>query len=197
MFKHLKKSVSSYIYDPTCRINASTGQLEGSSLVQAERRLGDLPNLFEDDTARKAMDPDLLVYHVVAHMTVPEGTPGGLFFGTSYVEAGRVGDEYFMTKGHLHSKKNTGEYYWGIRGEGALILMDEQRNCRAERVFPGSLHYIPGKTAHRLANTGDETLAVGACWMSESGHDYSSIEQFGFSARLKSVDCVPFLFKGE
>ena len=62
--------------------------------------------------------------------------------------------------------------------------MDENGYCRWEKVFPGSVHYIPGNVAHRLANTGTETLRVGACWPSDAGHDYATIAANGFTKRL-------------
>jgi glucose-6-phosphate isomerase len=155
--------------------------------------LREFVGLYADEQARKLLDQDQIVYRIVIHVPVPESTVGALLFGTSLLEPGRVGDEYFMTKGHFHEKRNTAEYYWGISGQGVLILMDENRRCWAEQVWPGSLHHIPGRVAHRLANTGDSTLAVGACWPADAGHDYSSIADRGFSARLKDIDGIPQL----
>jgi glucose-6-phosphate isomerase len=98
-----------------------------------------------------------------------------------------------MTKGHFHSQTDRAEFYWGVKGKGMLILMDRSRKTWAEEVFPGSLHYIGGDVAHRLANTGDENLVVGACWPSDAGHDYEEIAINGFSARLMEVNGVPTL----
>ncbi|MEM9354509.1 MAG: glucose-6-phosphate isomerase family protein [Planctomycetota bacterium] len=161
--------------------------------MNSERTVGDLAGIFENEPARQAMDQSQVVYRVSAHLPVSDGTEAGLFYGASYLEPGRVGDEYFMTKGHFHQKRHAAEYYWGIRGDGVLLLMDEQRRCWGERVTPGSLHYIPGNVAHRLVNVGDETLAVGACWPSDAGHDYATIAELGFSSRIKCVDGVPEL----
>lgn len=71
--------------------------------------------------------------------------------------------------------------------------MDESGKCWFEPMQPGSLHYIPGYIAHRLANTGDTPLRVGACWPSDAGHDYASIAEHGFTARLMNVGGVPTL----
>ena len=90
---------------------------------------------------------------------------------------------------------NRGEYYWCIKGEGVIILMDEQRNCRAEYLHPQSLHYIPGYTAHRVANTGTGELVFNACWPSDAGYNYDEILVNGFSARLLSIDDKPVLVK--
>jgi glucose-6-phosphate isomerase len=65
-----------------------------------------------------------------------------------------VGNEYFMTRGHFHARREQGEVYFGLRGSGLLLLQDEQGQARFEQVFAGSVHIIPGFTAHRLINTG-------------------------------------------
>ena len=48
---------------------------------------------------------------------------------------------------------------------------------------PGSVHYIPGNVAHRVANTGNEPLIFLASWPSDAGHDYARIRETGFSKR--------------
>jgi len=181
------------IQEAQVRIDPGTGNLDGEDVTTIRRSLADLSGVFEDEPAYRAMPGQTPVYRVQAHLSVTEGTRGGLYFGTSFIEPGRVGDEYFMTKGHFHSVRDTAEYYWGIAGRGCLILMDEARRTWAQWVRPGSLHYIPGRVAHRLANTGDQTLVVGACWPSDASHDYASLASQGFSARLKCIDGRPQL----
>ena len=162
--------------------------------AQSHRTLADLKGVFADEAARAAMPQDTQVYRVLTHENGErEGQEGGLFFGTSFVNPGRVGGEYFMTKGHYHAKRNTAEYYFCISGHGALILMDEEGNTWMEEMERGTLHYIPRCVAHRLANTGDEVLAVGCCWSTECGHDYASIAEKGFTCRLMEVDGKPRL----
>jgi len=169
------------------------GQLSGPAVEESVRTLGQMKGVFADEAARTAMDPGTVVYRVQRHQPVPDGTPGGLFFGTSFIEPGRVGDEYFMTKGHFHSRRAAGEYYWCIAGEGVLVLMTEDRATWGVTLTPGAVHYIPGYTAHRLVNTGDATLSVGACWPSDAGHDYESIARDGFGARVLARDGAPQL----
>jgi len=170
------------------QVDLLTGSLTGCNVVRQERRLRDLAGLYADTPALAALDQEQIVYRVEMHAAVAEGTPGGLFFGSSFLEPGRVGDEYFMTKGHFHANRDAAEYYWGVQGTGGLIIMDEAGHCWAEQVFSGSLHYIPGRVAHRLANTGNTTLVVGACWPADAGHDYAAIVERGFSARLREID---------
>ena len=178
-------------------VDMLTGKPSGGRTASGVKRLGQLKNVFADKEAFEKLDPETVVYRVECHYPVDEGTPGGLFFGASYIMPGKVGNEYFMTKGHYHSRPECAEYYWGISGEGVLLLKDQNGSCRAEKVEKGSLHYVPGNTAHRLVNTGTEVLAVGACWPSDAGHDYGSAEQSGFGALVVEEDGAPAVIKKE
>jgi len=175
-------------------IDIQTGKLSGN-VIESEKHISDLMNVFKDERVRAQMPQDTLVYLVQMHKAEKEGKEGGLFFGTSFIYPGLVGNEYFMTRGHFHSKIDTAEYYWCIDGEGVLLLMDEERNCDTEIMSPGSLHYIKGRIAHRIVNTGIKVLAVGACWPSDAGHDYKSIEKDGFPIRLLCINGEPTLVK--
>ena len=104
------------------------------------------------------------------HDKEAEGTPGGLLFGTSFVYPGKVGDEYFMTKGHFHAKRDTAEYYFCISGRGALILMTKRETAGRRRWSAARSTTFRAPFAHRLANTGEEVLAVGCCWGADCGH---------------------------
>jgi len=181
------------IKQPPQGINIAEGTFSGDNLIASSKTLGQLENMFSNEAARQKMDQSQPVYRVQAHLPVPDGTTGGLFFGTTWIQAGTVGGEYFMTHGHFHQLADRGEYYWGLKGKGVLILMDGQRNGSAEYMYPGSIHYIPAYTAHRVANIGDDELAFGACWPSDAGHNYDEIKKHGFSKRLFNRDGVPTL----
>jgi glucose-6-phosphate isomerase len=168
-------------------------QLTGQEIINKSTSIASLKGIFKDELARSTRDQDELIYEVQAHLPVPEGTLGGLFFGLTKIHPGKVGDEYHMTRGHFHELSDRAEYYWGIKGEGYLILMDRNRKTWAQKMEPGSLHFIPEHTAHRVANTGQEILSFGACWPSDAGHDYQEIADHGFSARLRQVDGHPLL----
>jgi glucose-6-phosphate isomerase len=87
----------------------------------------------------------------------------------------------------VHSIGNRGEFYVIRKGEGALLLWkDGPKVC--QKMSAGSVHYIPGHDAHRFANTGDEPLVFIACWPSDAGCDYSTIEKSRFRWRLLKRD---------
>ena len=177
-------------------IGLTNFELKGSPVHFQQRHLDEIASIYEDQEALKLLPSQTIVYTVQSWLPVAEETLGGLFFGTSTIMAGKVGNEYFMTKGHFHKKSDRAEFYWGVQGMGILILMDCDRNTWGEEVYPGSLHYIGPDTAHRLANTGDQSLVVGACWPSDAGHDYEEIARNGFSARLIEIDGKPVLVSG-
>lgn len=171
----------------------TANHLVGDGVDNITRQIKDLKGIFQDKEAFNQMNPDEVAYEVSSFLPVGEGTPGGLYFGITYLHPGKVGNEYFMTKGHFHANIDRAEYYWGLTGEGMLLFMDEERNVWAEKMFPGSLHYIPGGMAHRVANTGSRLLSFAACWPSDAGHNYEEIATNGFARRLVEKNGVPHL----
>jgi glucose-6-phosphate isomerase len=179
------------------RIDWRTGEMRGATVETKHKRLGEMRGAFRDQRAFAARAAEEIVYSVEFWRPVQEGTPGGLFWGQTTILPGLVGDEYFMTAGHFHAVRDRAEYYVTIRGEGGLLLMDEDGRTRWEPMSPGSVHYIPGRVAHRVANTGGAPLTFVACWPSDAGHDYGTIAERGFSARLRKVNGRPELIAGE
>ena len=83
-----------------------------------KRRLSQMKGMFADPKAyeekRKEGDPVVYEFHSIP---VPE-TAGDLAFGCSIVNPGKVGDEYYFTKGHFHTILDTGEVYYCLKGHG-------------------------------------------------------------------------------
>jgi len=181
----------SNIYEPKVWFKGKN--LTGENIDQTVRTLKDIKGIFYQQDVVDTMPQDKVIYEVESYFPVKDGTEGGLFYGITYIQPGTVGDEYFMTKGHFHQIRNRAEVYLGIEGEGMLILMDEERNTWAEKIYPGSIHYINGHIAHRTANTGDTVFSFGAFWPADAGHDYDTIAQHGFSKILVKQNGKPVL----
>jgi glucose-6-phosphate isomerase, archaeal len=130
-------------------------------------------------------------------LPVSAGTEGGLFWGVTILQPGKVGDEYFMTHGHFHANTTRAEYYVTVSGSGMLIRMDAERRTWGEPMAAGSLHYIHGEHAHRVANVGKVPLVFWACWGSDAGYDYGTIAARGFGARLVERNGQPVFVTGE
>lgn len=165
-------------------IHWTDGSLSGPGIRHSVKTLGQLRGIFLDYDEWARMDPNRVIYSVQWVAPVAEETVGGLFWGNTTIEAGCVGDEYFMTHGHYHIRRDRSEFYATIQGSGILLLMDRNRRAWAEEMAPGSMHYVPAGVAHRAVNTGSEALHFVACWPSDAGHDYQTIARSGFSLRV-------------
>ncbi|MGR1223324.1 glucose-6-phosphate isomerase family protein [Aeromonas veronii] len=163
-------------------LDFATGKLGGAELVEKSTTLADLQGLFADLHAEAALSPDTRLYRVA--MLPGNGGEGDLNMGVTYLEAGRVGQEFFMTRGHIHARAEQAEYYFGLCGRGLLLLQDMAGVCRLEQVFAGSVHHIPGHVAHRLVNTGETQLSALAVWPAIAGHDYRLMAERGFGLRV-------------
>lgn len=167
------------------RVDLRTGLMEGDAQVErASKTIGQMGDVFLDEPARLLIDAETVVYSVEYWRPVADGTEGGLFWGNSTIFPGVVGEEYFMTRGHFHVRLDRAEYYSTVSGNGMLVLMDEQRRSCVQVMEAGTTHYIPGRIAHRVVNTGEAALTFLACWPSDAGHDYASINEQGFSLRV-------------
>lgn len=183
------------IQEPASLVDWSTGRLQGAEVQERVKTIRELERLFHDADSWRRMDPGTVVYRVQWWEPVAEGTEGGLFWGHTVIAPGRVGDEYFMTHGHFHAKRDRAEFYGTVQGQGMLILADACGRVWSEPMTAGSLHYIHGGVAHRVANTGKAPLMFLACWPSDAGHDYGTIATQGFGARLVCRDGVPILVR--
>lgn len=166
----------------------ASGVFANGPLIRKTTRLADLPGVFIDNDAWRKCDPQQSVYDV--EMPDSPSGEGALYVGVTHLHAGNIGDEFFMTRGHFHQRREQGEVYFGLRGTGLLLLQTTTGQARLERVRPGSVHIIPSFTAHRLISTGKETLSALAVWPSVAGHDYMALCR-GFALRVFTSENHP------
>ena len=174
-----------------------SGGMSGPPVQESAKKLADLKGIFFDRAALALLDPDKEIYRVRWWAPVSPGDEGGLFWGVTILQPGKVGDEYFMTHGHFHANRTRAEFYTPVRGKGLLLRMDEQRRTWGEEMAPGTLHAISGRHAHRVVNVGDEPLIFWACWGSDAGYDYAVIRERGFGARVVEHNGRPALVPSE
>lgn len=145
------------------------------------RRLSSMKGQFLDASAYQEMlaREDVVLYEVL-EVERPEH-PGEFRFGLSIVHPGKVGTEYWMTKGHFHAIRDTAELYYCLRGEGVMVMETPEGEWSVEELRPGRLLYVPPRWAHRSVNTGaQEDLVTYFAYPAHAGHDYASIEKQGF-----------------
>lgn len=94
----------------------------------------------------------------------------GFETGLTVIEPGRVGKEYFMTKGHRH-KKPVEEIYILIKGVGKLLIKEKNRTKKMD-LKKSKIYLIPAKSGHRIINVGKNRLEVLTIYSKNAGHDY-------------------------
>lgn len=146
-----------------------------------QRRLSEMAGMYLDEAVRAEMAgrEDSLVYEFY-DMGVPK-RPGAIAYGTTILYPGRVGEEYFMTKGHFHRILDTAEVYYCLRGRGMLLMENPEGDWEVQEMTPGAAVYVPQRYAHRSINIDPaEPLVAFFAFRGDAGHDYGTIETRGF-----------------
>jgi glucose-6-phosphate isomerase len=156
-----------------------------------QRRLSQMKGMYAGHEALLKMleGGDPLVYEFY-ELGAPEDA-GDLAFGTSIVYPGKVGGEYFMTKGHFHTIIGTGEVYICLRGRGIMLQENPEGDWSASELVPGRAVYCAQRYAHRSINTGAEPLVTFYSFRADAGHDYGTIETKGYRKLVVEVDGKP------
>jgi len=158
----------------------SDGVLEGRNVSSYRKLFHEIGDIYENAAG---MNPAEVMYDVYSYAE-GQAQAGNLQAGLTVLYPILVNGECNMTRGHWHADRGCAEIYAGVQGIGLLLLMNDAGETWAEQVFPGSVHHIDGRLAHRLVNTGDVPLRVGAVWSCAAGHDYDSVAKHGFGLRV-------------
>jgi glucose-6-phosphate isomerase, archaeal len=152
------------------------------------RTLSSLRGQFLDQETYTALldQSDTLVYEVY-EIKRPE-VYGELIMGTTILHPGRVGKEFFMTKGHFHAILNTAEVYITLKGKGVMVMETPEGDTSVEELAPGRVLYVPPRWAHRSVNTSDEDLSFFFTYPADAGHDYGTIENHGFRKLILAAE---------
>lgn len=170
-----KKNLASTLTD----FDLATGLSKTQKSIQ--RHLSQMRNMYYDSDAYEAQlqRQDLLIYEFF-DMGIPKSEKE-IAYGTSITYSGKIGDEYFMTKGHFHSVLDTAEVYYCLRGSGYIMMENPEGDWEAREMKPGSAIYVPARYAHRSINISPvEPLVTFFAFPGHAGHDYGSIEKEGF-----------------
>jgi glucose-6-phosphate isomerase len=156
------------------------------------RTLSALKGQFLDQVTYNQMlaEDDRLIYEVY-EIKRPE-VEGEMLMGISIVHPGKVGNEFFMTKGHFHSVLETSEIYYCLRGEGFMVMETPEGDTSVEALSPGKVLYVPPRWAHRSVCTSRlEDLVTFFAYPANAGHDYGTIERSGFRKLVVDGDHGP------
>ena len=152
----------------------------GAFSSKSERTLSDLAGQFLDAAAyeRALAEGDRLVY--VVYQSTGSGQAGDLDYGLTVLWPGKIGNEYWMTKGHYHHVLETSEVYYCLQGTGYMVMEDISGHWAVEKLASARGLYVAPGWAHRMVNVGNVPLAALYVCPSHAGHDYHTIETRGF-----------------
>lgn len=143
-----------------------------------EKKMTDLVGLYADEPALKKLideQNDPVVYDVEDFK--PGAGSGDLIYGITRMSPGRVGREYFLTRGHIHAQADRPEIYYGQSGHGLMQLESPDGETRVVEIKPQSICYVPPFWIHRSVNVGTEDLVMVFVYPADSGQDYGIIEK--------------------
>ena len=160
-------------------VDIAAGQLKGATnrYVKTYR---DLDGLYEDAEAFAALlakRGDAVAYEVTDYK--PSANAGDIIIGVTRMEPGKVGDEYYMTRGHIHARPNRPEMYYGESGLGVMLLESPAGDIRTVEIGPRTMCYVPPFWIHRSVNVGQEPLVMTFAYPADSGQDYDIIANAG------------------
>ena len=150
------------------------------STQSTKRTLSQMKGMYAEDSAlEKLIETDDPLVYEFYEIGAPEHA-GDIASGTSIVYPGKVGNEYFMTKGHFHTIIDTAETYYCLSGTGYMLTENAAGDWVAHKLYPGAMVYVPKGYAHRSVNTGNVPLVTFFAFRGDAGHDYGTIEEKGF-----------------
>jgi glucose-6-phosphate isomerase len=162
-----------------CVVNVSDGALENCN-GRYEKRLADLSGLYANQMAfdsllRESGNP--VVYSVEDYRL--SSKPGDLIFGLTSMAPGYVGDEFFLTRGHIHAEADRPEIYYGQNGDGLMLMESPDGESRIVEIRPRTICYVPPFWIHRSVNVGHENFVMTFVYPADSGQDYEIIARSG------------------
>lgn len=157
-----------------------------------KRYLSQMTEMFYDiDSAKNILKNDDPIIYEFHEMTPPQ-TAGDLAFGCSIIYPGKIGNEYYMTKGHFHTVLETAEIYHCLSGHGYILLENPEGDWSAHELSAGKTIYVPKRCAHRSINIDNKApLVTYFVFRADAGHDYGTIESKGYRKLLVEIDNTP------
>lgn len=160
------------------RIDAMDGTMSGRTGVK-RIRIRDLQDLYADGAAfdRLAIAHGEDIAYEVQEFRPDRMAPHELVFGTSTLQPGKVGNEYFITRGHIHAEVDRPEIYYCLRGHGVMHMETPAGETHPVEMTPGTVVHVPAYWIHRSVNVGAEPLITPFCYPADAGQDYAIIER--------------------
>lgn len=163
----------------SCQVDLQLGLMQNHT-GHYQKRLSDLDGLYADEQAYQSLlsqSGNAVVYEVTEWR--PPVRSGDMIFGLTRMSPGRVGEEYFLTRGHIHAVADRPEIYYGQRGEGLMLMESPDGETRVVEIKPQTVCYVPPYWIHRSVNTGNDDFVMLFSYPADAGQDYDIIARSG------------------
>ncbi|MBN9071650.1 MAG: glucose-6-phosphate isomerase [Rhizobiales bacterium] len=170
-----------------CGVSVETGMLENGD-GHYRKTYRDLAGLYADAAAFDAIvseKGDQVAYEVTSY--TPGKKTSDMIMGVTRMEPGRVGREYYLTRGHIHANGDRPEVYYTLSGRGIMQMESPDGEVRLVEMGPQQICYVPPFWIHRSVNIGDTDLVMFFSYPADSGQDYGIIERSG-GMRVRVMD---------
>ena len=170
-----------YVHPDSLQIQPNTGGYR--------KYLRELEGIYEDQTGFGSL-VETRGNEVAYRVEEARFTDGGsdLITGISVLEPGKVGSEFFMTRGHLHQRADRPETYYCLTGHGILLMESLEGRIEAAEMRTGSLVYVPPFWVHRSVNVGESIFATLFSYPADAGQDFEIVRQAGGFRQLVLTD---------
>jgi glucose-6-phosphate isomerase, archaeal len=158
-------------------LNPKTLQIEPNT-GGYKKYFRELTGIYADEAAFGSLEKTLggaVAYRVDEARFSDHGSD--LITGISVLEPGKVGQEFFMTRGHLHQRADRPETYYCLDGHGVLLLENLTGEVKAMEMRPGNLVYVPPFWVHRSVNVGESVFATLFSYPADAGQNFEIVRQ--------------------
>ena len=173
------------ISEPAALTLTRDGSMRGRT-AGYQKSLGDMAGVYRDqqDYRRQLAERggQDLVYSVAEHRA--GAGPGAQIVGTSTLLPGEYGQEFAVTRGHLHAIADRAELYQCLSGHGVMLLETLEGESRVVELVAGQAVHIPGHWVHRSVNVGSGAFVTLFCYAADAGQNYDVISRAGGMVNL-------------
>ena len=154
------------------------GAMSGRTGIKRSR-IADLAGIYADAAAFAGLVEAHggEVAYEVHEFRPTRAVPQDLIFGTSTLQPGKVGAEFFITRGHIHAQADRPEIYLCQRGRGVMHMEAPDGRTMPMEMVPGTLVYVAPHWVHRSVNVGAEPFVTVFCYPADAGQDYGVVKQ--------------------
>lgn len=170
-----------------CTISVAKGVLENGD-GHYRKSYRDLTGLYADTAAFDAIlaeKANQIAYEVTSY--TPGDKTSDLIMGVTRMAPGRVGREFYLTRGHIHARGDRPEVYYTLSGRGIMQMESPEGEVRLVEMGPQQICYVPPFWIHRSVNVGNDDLVMFFSYPANSGQDYGIIERSG-GMRVRIMD---------